>query len=327
MIQDPINGALKPINFAHLHKHLPEISQLDVNIQSVAFDDPIDSSNMSVDIWNKIGAIIKQYYHKVNGFVILHGSDTMSYTASALSFMLEGLDKPVILTGSQLPIGVMRTDGKENIITSIEIAAAQSKGKAYIQEVCIYFEYQLYRGNRTHKYSAQHFDAFISPNYPVLASAGVEIAYNETSFFRSAAKELVVRNFKKSDVFILMLFPGISDAYINSILSMENIKGLIVYSFGSGNVPFNPSISSLIKVLSKKEVLLLNITQCNIGKANRKTYNTNPDIPAHTLIDGYDLTLESAVAKMMYLLSVEGLNHEKRVQFLTENLRGEITII
>ena len=206
MMQDAKTGQLKPFDFKHLTEQIPELNKFDVTLSAVSFDRPIDSSDMQPAVWIEIAKMIEKNYDKVDGFVVLHGSDTMSFTASALSFMLDNLNKPVVLTGSQLPIGMIRTDGKENLITAIEIAAAKEKGKSIISEVCIYFEYQLYRGNRTHKFNSEHFQAFQSANYPVLAEAGVHLKYNQSALQKGNGKKLKVQTSLNPNIAILKMF-------------------------------------------------------------------------------------------------------------------------
>src|SRR4051812_42444786 len=229
MMQDSKTGQLKPFDFKHLTEQIPELNKFDVSLSSVSFKKPIDSSDMDPMVWLEIATIIEKNYAKHDGFVILHGSDTMSFTASALSFILQDLNKPVILTGSQLPIGTIRTDGKENLITAIEIAAAkEKKGKAVIQEVCIYFEYKLYRGNRTFKYNSEHFDAFKSPNYPFLAEAGVEIQYNERALLKQNTKALKVHTELDNSILVLKLFPGLNEKITSSLINLKGIKAIIL---------------------------------------------------------------------------------------------------
>lgn len=324
MIED-LEGHLTPIDFNHTSQHLPELKKLNAELTAISFQTPIDSTNMQPHIWDELAQIIEAHYHKVDGFVVLHGSDTMSYTASALSFMLEGLAKPVIFTGSQLPIGVLRTDGKENIITAIEIAASKDVDEPLIQEVCIYFEYQLYRANRTHKFNAEHFQAFHSPNYPVLANAGVHITYDFEHLLRIKPQDLVVRKNLCTDVAILTIYPGISKEVLQSYVQIENLKGLVIQSFGAGNLPNTSEITTLIKTLSEKGVLLLNITQCNIGSVDPEKYATNPSALKYNIVHGKDMTLEAAITKMMYLLSLD-LSAADQKKYLATSLRGELSV-
>ncbi len=324
MMLDPETHALRPVNFDHIYNHVPEIKGLDVEIKSIAFEKPIDSSNMTPEIWKKIAQIIESNYQTVDGFVILHGSDTMSYTASALSFMLEGLNKPVILTGSQLPIGVTRTDGKENLITAIEIAAAQKNGFPIVPEVAIYFEYQLYRGNRTHKYSAEDFEAFESPNYPILAKAGVRLEYFEAHIHKASKRDLKVHDQLDNNIAILTLFPGLNKEYLDAFAHIKNLKALIIYSFGSGNSPNDMNLVRLVEVLRKKGVIVYNVTQCNLGKAEIQKYATNPALIELGVIDGVDITLEAALAKLMFLLG-QNYAEDQITHLLKTSLRGEMS--
>ncbi len=323
MMQDAKTRILKPFNFNALTKHVPELERFDVKIDSIAFKHPIDSSNMHPKIWVELATIIETNYNKYDGFVILHGSDTMSYTASALSFMLENLAKPVILTGSQLPIGIIRTDGKENLITAIEIAAAKIKSKPIVPEVAIYFEYRLYRGNRTLKYNSAHFDAFKSPNYPSLAEAGVEIQYNNKYIQKSSTKKLVVHKQLENDIFILKLFPGISRKLTESILTNKDAKAIIIETFGSGNAPTDKWFIDALSNAIKSGKIILNITQCLEGEVIQGKYETSSMLQKIGVVGGGNMTSEAAVTKLMYLLgrhkNVSAINKE-----LQKNLRGEM---
>ena len=325
MIQDNLSGELRPFDFKSLTKQIPELNKLDIELSSIAFQKPIDSSNMNPSIWIDLAVIIKSNYKKYDGFVILHGSDTMSYTASALSFMLENLNKPVILTGSQLPIGIIRTDGKENLITAIEIAGAKEKGKTIISEVCIYFEYKLYRGNRTYKYNSDHFDAFKSPNYPNLAEAGVEIKYNKNALIKKNKKKLIVHTEIENNIAVLKLFPGINKKITSSILNSKEIKAIVLESFGAGNASTETWFINELKRAIYKGVIILNITQCSEGKVIQGKYETSSQLKKIGVISGADLTFESAITKLMFLLGQENnINNIKKS--LLSNLRGELTV-
>jgi L-asparaginase len=325
MMQDARSGELKPFDFKTLTKQIPELNKFAIELNSISFSHPIDSSNMNPGIWIELVQIIKDNYHKYNGFVILHGSDTMSFTASALSFMLENLSKPVVLTGSQLPIGIIRTDGKENLITAIEIAGAQQKGKPIITEVCIYFEYKLLRGNRTYKYNSAHFDAFKSPNYPALAEAGVNISYNKNAFNKPNKKSLKVYTNLDNDITVLKLFPGISKKITSAILNTPGIKAVILETFGAGNATTQNWFIEELKKAIAKGIIILNITQCAEGRVIQGMYETSAHLKKLGVIGGADLTFESAVTKFMFLLG-QKLSHQKITASLQKNLRGELTI-
>ncbi len=324
MMQDAHSGELRPFDFESLTQQIPEIRKFDIHLSSFSFKKPIDSSNMHPEVWIELAQIIKKNYAKFDGFVVLHGSDTMSFTASALSFMLENLAKPVVLTGSQLPIGIIRTDGKENLITAIEIAGAKQNGKPIVSEVCVYFEYKLYRGNRTFKYNSQHFDAFKSPNYPALAEAGVDIRYNGTALLKISNKPLKIHTALDNDIAVLKLFPGISKKITSAIIHTPGIKAIILETFGAGNATTQEWFTNELKKAIAKGIIILNITQCQEGKVIQGMYETSSHLKKIGVVGGGDLTFESAVTKLMFLLG-QKLPKKNIVQQLQTNLRGELT--
>ncbi|MBA3683358.1 MAG: type I asparaginase [Bacteroidetes bacterium] len=325
MMQDVVSGELRPFDFKTLTQQIPELKKFDIELSSIAFAKPIDSSNMHPIVWIELAKIIKDNYSKYDGFVILHGSDTMSFTASALSFMLENLNKPVILTGSQLPIGIIRTDGKENLITAIEIAGSKLKGKPLVNEVSIYFEYKLLRGNRTFKYNSSHFDAFKSPNYPALAEAGVNIQYNKSALLKPGTKALKVHTHMDNDIAVLKLFPGISKKITSAIINTPGIKAIILETFGAGNTTTQEWFAAELKKAIAKGIIILNITQCLEGRVIQGMYETSSHLKKMGVVGGADMTFESAITKLMFLLGQKLSSTQIKKQLLA-NLRGELTL-
>jgi L-asparaginase len=324
MIQDAATHELRPFDFQSLTSQVPELNRFDIELSTIASKHPIDSSNMQPEVWVDLAKKIQKNYSKYDGFVILHGSDTMGFTASALSFMLENLGKPVVLTGSQLPIGIIRTDGKENLITAIEIAAAKKNGNPVVTEVCIYFEYKLYRGNRTFKHNSAHFDAFKSPNYPSLAEAGVNIQYNHNALLKPNGKKLEVHTKLSNEILVLKLFPGLNQRMIESILQTKNIKAIILETFGAGNCSTQEWFTVALKKAIDKGIIILNITQCREGRVIQGMYETSSHLKKMGVTGGADLTFESAVTKLMFLLG-QKLSNEKIKKLLQKDLRGELT--
>ena len=325
MAEDPLTGSLKPIDFDHIKSQVPELKIFPYFLQSITFDPIVDSSDMEPAIWIKLARIIKENYELFDGFVILHGTDTMAFTASALSFMMENQTKPVIFTGSQLPIGKLRTDGKENLITSIEIAAAEKNGQAMVPEVCIFFENQLFRANRTTKYNAEHFDAFQSDNYPRLAKAGINIKYKYSVIhYPSHQGKLKIYTKLDNNVAILKLFPGINKNSVEAILSIKNLKGLVLETFGSGNANTKPWFINLLKKHIDNGLIIYNVTQCSAGSVDMGRYGTSVPLKEIGVISGKDITTESAITKFMFLLGNKTDRNEIK-ECLQKSISGEMS--
>lgn len=327
MNRNKSNGALEPLDFGHLLSNIPELRLFDTLIATYQFNPPIDSSDMSPDRWTALAHVIADNYDQYNGFVVLHGTDTMAYTASALSFMLENLSKPVIFTGSQLPIGQLRTDGKENLITSLEIAAARNPdGSARVPEVGIYFNGHLLRGNRTTKQSAEEFNAFESYNYPHLVKAGVHITYHDERMLKPNPSKPFKPHFKlDNSLFILSLFPGVREDHIQHILSLPNIRSVVLRTYGSGNAPKSPALLKALEQGTKNGKIIVNISQCMQGYVEMFRYDTGFQLQEAGVISGYDSTVESAITKLMHLQTHYD-NPEQIRSLMQQSLRGEITV-
>lgn len=324
MINDPVSGVLVPFNFEQITDHVPELKRLKYKFKVHSFDPLIDSSNMDPEIYRELALLIRRDYEKYDGFVVLHGSDTMAYTASALSFMIEDLGKPIIFTGSQLPVNGIRTDAKENLITAMEIAAEKRKGKAMVPEVCIYFDYKLFRGNRSFKYNSAKFEAFRSPNYPVLAEAGVYLKFNKNDILKPSGRSPKFHTKLDSAIGILKLYPGISPQIVKAALSAD-CKAIIMESFGSGNTSTKSWFLDLLREAIADGKLILNISQCKVGTVELGRYATSSQLKEMGVVNGFDLTFEAAVTKLMYLLgNVKDL--KKVAQYLETDLRGEMTL-
>lgn len=325
MIHNEDTGTLESFNYKHLLKHLPELDKCGVDIDSYVFDHIIDSSDMNPEVWVELADVISKNYDKYTGFVILHGTDTMAYTASALSFMLQNLSKPVILTGSQLPIGDLRTDGKENLLTSIEIASSTNEDGPIVQEVCIFFENHLMRGNRTTKLNAENFNAFHSCNYPNLVDVGIHIKYEHVYIRKNIdGKPLVKLTKYNPNVAVLTLFPGIQETVVHSLLNTPGLKGVVLKTFGTGNAPRQKWLIDALKEASDKGIVIVNVTQCMEGSVEMTRYKTGMQLIETGVVSGHDITTESALTKLMILLGNEPNINNVRIK-MSESLAGEIS--
>ena len=321
----PVTGELVPFRFEHVLEEVPELRKFGFRIDTYSFDPIIDSSNIVPEFWVKLALLIEEKYSLYDGFVILHGTDTMGYTASALSFMMENLEKPVILTGSQLPIGMPRTDGKENFISAVEIAAKKNQdGHAMVPEVCIFFQERLFRGNRAFKYNAEEFRAFRSPNYPPLAEAGIHIKYNSHAISYPAVwgKKLKVHTRLGTDVAILKIFPGMEEKVVQAVLHTPGLRAVVLETYGQGNAP---SLDWLLDLLAKAvagDIIILNITQCPAGRVSMDSYACGARLKEVGVISGYDMTTEAALTKIMLLTGLYTSNENVK-RFLDIPLSGE----
>ena len=316
-------GVLIPFDFGLILEHLPTLKNLALELTVISFEKPIDSSNVEPEHWQTLGKIIYDNYVDHDGFVVLHGTDTMAYTASALSFMLEGLNKPVIFTGAQLPITEPRSDARENLITALELASARSDGKPLVPEVCIYFDYELLRGNRSKKVESMQFDAFDSGNYPPLAKAGVKIDYNFSVIRPHQDQPLVLRSRIDPRISILKLFPGILPQSVEAILNTRDVRAVILETYGSGNAPTSASLLNALKKVIDGGVIVLNISQCPGGTVTQGRYETSRELQQIGVIGGADMTTEAAVTKLMLLLGEYGAEEARKK--VAQSLAGELT--
>jgi len=324
MMSDPKTKVLKPINFEQIMDNVPELERLNCRIKVHSYEQIIDSSNMNPAIWSELATLIQDNYDDVDGFVILHGSDTMAFTASALSFMLENLSKPIIFTGSQLPISAIRTDAKENLMTAIEIAKAKKNDRSRVPEVCIYFDYKLFRGNRAFKYNSSKFEAFRSPNYPILAESGVHLRFSINDIRQAGEQPLVIHNNLVNDVAVLKLYPGINAKVVETIVNSD-VRGIVMETFGAGNTTTDSWFIDLLKSAIDDGKVIVDISQCKVGTVELGRYETSKQLKDIGVANGYDMTYEAAVTKMMYLLGQ--YEDPKQVKILMEtDLRGELTV-
>jgi L-asparaginase len=324
MTEEFPGGPLIPFDFYNIVQHLPELKRFDLKIDVAAFPNPIDSSDMKPEIWQSLADIIIHSYSDYFGFVILHGTDTMAYTASALSFMLRGLQKPIIFTGSQLPIGKIRTDGKENLITAVEIASSEFQKQPVVQEVAICFGSKLLRGNRTYKHSAEGFDAFESPNYFPLAEIGVHLHFHQGLLLRSD-QPFQPQLTLNTNIGWLKIFPGINPNALNNFKLNHQYDGLILETYGNGNIPQLPWLIEGLKEIHQSGTIILNISQCTQGSVNQQMYKNAQELEETGIVSGWDLTAEAAVTKLMHVLGNQ-TQLKERTKLLQENLAGEITI-
>lgn len=326
MVENPKTGSLEPFDFSHLNNHMPELQRFKFHVDHIVFNPAIDSSEITPEHWKKMVHTIEEHYDQYDGFVILHGTDTMAYTASALSFMIENLRKPIVLTGAQLPIGKLRTDAKENLITALEIAADKDAlGNPIVPEVCIFFQNDLLRGNRSTKINADNFNAFKSYNYPNLGKSGIQIRYDRKAIYQpNYDKKTKFHYYLDTRIATLKLFPGIDRITVETILGLKNVRAIILETYGSGNAPLSSWFLDLIRDAVKRGVIIVNITQCKIGLVDMQRYETGRELLKAGVVSGFDATFESAIAKLMFLIGHKYEKEEIKVRMRVP-LVGEIT--
>ncbi len=325
MVRDA-TGSLVALKFNQIMQQLPSLNTLNVSITVISFPVPMDSSNMNYHNWIDIGYIIYENYYNYDGFVVLQGTDTMAYSASAISFILDGLNKPVVFTGAQLPISAIRSDARPNLITAIEIASKKNGEAPVVPEVCIYFDYQLLRGNRTRKIRSSQFGAFESENYPMLARIGISIDFNMAAIRKfNRDQQLVFHENYESNVMILKLFPSITQRAVEAILEMEGLKGIVLETYGSGNAPTDEWFIQALRKAIMKGVVIYNVSQCIGGKVIHGRYATSKLLQEIGVISGWNITTEAAIAKLMFVLG-QSTDSEKIKQLLSTPLSGEMDV-